>query len=472
MAINNIKTKYILYLLFLWLGYTAVYWRYSNTYIGLKEVSLLGYFAVVQLLITLYSWYKISGVVIDAFSVFTIVFYCFNLSQPILETLGLSVEFRQLWGGGYGTSNNSYFSAVYFSMASALFFHIGALIAHKGSSSGSLLYNDVDNSYIISSIRKAAFVFSLFSAPFYIYNLVKSIAIVQVFGYQGLYNIEYTSRVFAILGDMFTPAMIALFTTSMLDGYRVKLVGVLVDALIFLPPFILGGKANAMIVLAIVYIIIASIKKVNLKRLVLGAVLILGMLYISNIITSTRIEGGRSVAILQEASKESESPIISTIQEMGWSMYPLVLTMESVPYYKDYSYGASYFWAVVSLIPNLGFWSGEHPGKKNDPAQWLNEKSGENYGIGYSMVAGAYNELGYIGLLIMFLYGVLFCKIFANVSPEAAFKKPLQFIFALLFLWYAIKFVRNSLNGIARGLAYYVLPIYLLSKFYIKGKLR
>ena len=168
-----------------------------------------------------------------------------------------------------------------------------------------------------------------------------------------------------------------------------------------------------------------------------------------NLIAMTRTDEGRSLQALKDAKGESENPIVSTIQEMGWSMFPLALTMEAIPAKKDYSYGSSFFWALVSVIPNLGFWDGEHPGKANDPAQWLNDYSGEGYGIGYSMTAGAYNEFGFWGLILMLVYGYVFGRFFSNVSSKRAITSPALFVFSLIFLL-ILFFIRIEAISIAK----------------------
>ena len=438
-----------------------------------EDIQILGFIAIAQFIYTLYSWYYVRGSIFDAYMIFTIVLYAFNLAQPMLESTGLALDYRRLWGGGYGTSNELYLKATYYSLVFVLSFHLGAVLILKKDRS--IAGNSTSPNFNIETkaLMKSALFFSIISAPFYLYNLVQEFLIVRVFGYSGLYTMESSSRTIQIIGDLFTPAMMALFCTSLLRNQHVKQIALLVALLLFLPPLYLGGRTNAMIVLALLFIVYSSIKTINLKKLVVIGFIGIGMLFLMNLIAMARVSDDRSIEALNNVvGEENNNPVIATIEEMGWSLYPLALSMEAIPSSKDYSYGASFFWAVVSVIPNLGFWVGEHPGKKNDPAEWLNNYSTEDYGIGYSMCAGSYNEFGFLGLLLMFIYGTIFCKIFSYVSPQNIKRNPIQYVFALLFLWFAIVFVRNSLNGISRGLLFDVLPIYLLTMFFLQGKKR
>lgn len=461
------QNKYISYSiiagLFLLACYSTYYYNINPNNASLEYVSVLGLFSIVQFIYTLYSWYKVNRTLFDAYTIFTLALYAFNVSQPILEALGLSVGFRRLWGG-FGISYANYFTATYFALVCLIFFHIGALLSLAKQKKAAYGEQTVASGQIIA-LRNVALLFCLFSAFFYLRDLLEQMIIVTQFGYVGIYEIEYTSRTSAILGDMFPPSLLALYCSSLLLRKNELIMTALVFMLLFLPPLYIGGRSNAMIVAAIFLIVYATIRNINLKKFIMIAAASIALLFVMNIVGQTRASEGRSSNTWREAAKEADNPIISTIQEMGWSMYPLALSIEAIPEKKDYSYGTSYFWAMVSCIPNIGFWSGTHPGKKHDPGTWLNKYSSENYGVGYSMTAGVWNEFGPFGFLLMLMYGFIFCKFFSNVSKKNALYRPIQFVFAILFLWYSIKFVRNSFDSFTRQLVFYMLPLYIITQY-------
>lgn len=467
MSFRSKKNKHLLIGLLLSLSYTIMFMTGTNVSPTLEDVSVLGVIALFQLVYIIASWWYIRKSFFDAYIIFVFVLYAFNLGQPILETFGLASEFRRLWDG-YDIPANAYYRATYFSTLFIMFFHLGAVWSLKPVTFSDLKTLGVRESIEIDSVRRASIFICIISAPFYLYNLVHDMLVVRMAGYTGLYEAEEGSRIVGILADLFAPAMMAYFCACLLQKNNVRMSGFLVVALLILPPLYLGGRSNAMIIVALVLIVYASIRTINVRKFLIIGTLAVSMLFLMHIIAVTRTETGQTLSTWQTATEDSDNPVVSTINEMGWTMYPLALTIDAVPKKKEYAYGASYFWAFVSLIPNVGIWNGIHPGKKNDPGYWLNEYSSLNYGIGYSLTAGAYNELGPFGFILMFLYGWFFCLIFSYVSSVHVYKSPLKFIFALLFLWFAIKFVRNSYDSFMRNIVYDVLPMYLLTKMIVK----
>lgn len=55
-------------------------------------------------------------------------------------------------------------------------------------------------------------------------------------------------------------------------------------------------------------------------------------------------------------------------------------------------------------------------------------------------------------------------RVFKYVSFWFAHNNPMEYIMAVLFLWFSIKCVRNGCDGMVRGAAYCMLPLYCLFK--------
>lgn len=461
---NRVRISYLLGIIILFC-YSIVY--FFNPKVSSDSIHVLGVWAFVQFCYSIYSWHKIHNVWFDAYLIFTIALYAFMLGQPILEGLDLSVSYRRLWNGSFNITSNGYYTATYYSMVSTLFFHFGSII---GSIKSNIKISQ-QTSLSFDKMTKVAWFLVIVSLPFYIYLLILQVAVIKTIGYAGLYDWEaYTPRSIMLISDIFTPSMLAVFCSSLLKKKHQYLTSIMVIFLIFLPPFYLGGRSNAMICMAVFLLLYSCINRLNIKHYLLivlsGAI----MLFAMNIVGKIRSGSDRSLQAVQGViDDKNENPICQTIEEMGWSMFPTIKNMEAVPKHYDYSYGTSYFWAIVSIIPNIGFWE-THPGMANDPGTKLGRYVNLGYGMGYSIVAGTYNEFGYFGVVLMFIYGLIFCRIFSFISPNTAVYKPVEFVLALMFLWFSIKFIRNSYDSMVRSIAFYIVPIYFLSKKYGKYK--
>lgn len=456
------KTKYSVFLFIIAVCYT-VYYVSNNASPNLDDVQVLGMFAITQFVFSIYSWYKLRGTILDAYIIFIVAFYAFNVGQPMLQAFGLMGDFRNLWNDWL--TNFQYFDASFYSMLCLFTFHLGALQSLNKK------IDPIEDTEVVSlniqKIGQISGIIALISAPLYIRSLINDYITIQIYGYIGLYEVQSSSRVLDLIGDFFVPSIIVYAYKNLYFKNKVILTTALMVGTIFLPPLILGGRSNAMIILAIILILYSSIRDISKKQWVLIASIVVGSLLLMNIVGKVRSGTNRSMKAYTQASKDNdgENPLVSTLSEMGWSMYPMGLTTTAVPAFRPYDYGASFFWSLFSVVPNIGFWS-EHPSNVHDPSAWLNNYSGVGYGIGYSLIAESYNDFGYCGAIAMFLFGVLFASIFKNVSRQYAFNTPLKFILSILFLWFSIKCVRNSCYGLVRGCVYYILPLFIIFKLY------
>lgn len=451
------KIEYFIYLLLLGFTYTFIYNVNSASFTTSK---ILGCIALLQYVLTIYTWYKTRHSLFDAYIVFITAFYAFNISQPILEGLGVDITYRRLHEEFLSTQE--YYCATFYSMLCLLFFHLGALVEVEKRYRTHVITMDARRN--INAIYKASILCIVISLPFYLYGLVQDYITVQVYGYVGLYEVESKSRIIDIIADFYTPSFIAYYFSSLYKKKKIIIPLIIMVTTIFIPPLILGGRSNAMIILAIIIVVYSSFKKLSLKRvsIILSAIII--ALFLMNVAGQLRQTQDKSLAAYEQMTKDKDSnPVVSTLSEMGWSMFPLGITTTAIPYKKSYDYGASFFWSAFSVIPNVGIWK-EHPSKTHSAASWLNKYSGFSYGIGYSLIAECYNDFGPLCFVFIFFIGLWFTRIFKNVSNWSAHNNPMKYVLSVLFLWFSIKCVRNGCDGMVRGAAYCILPLFCMFK--------
>lgn len=454
---GNSIAKYVALLLLLGLIYTIIYNVNGASY-GMSD--LLGIIALSQFVLTLYTWYKIRHTLFDAYVVFIVAFYVFNISQPILDGLGIDYTYRRLLGDFLSTEE--YYNATFYSMLCLLFFHLGALTEVGKSERVLTVSNNI--SVTVNAIYKASILCVILSLPFYLYGVVQDYITVRIYGYVGLYEVESKSRVLDMIADLYVPSFIAYYFTVLAKNKKLLVPIVIMVVTIFIPPLILGGRSNAMIILAVIIVVYSSFRKISLKKFAVIVSVLVFALLLMNIVGQLRQVQDKSIANYEKMTKGNEgNPIVSTLSEMGWSMYPLGITTTAIPAKRSYDYGASFLWSAFSVVPNIGIWE-EHPSKRHSAASWLNKYSGFSYGIGYSLIAECYNDFGPFCFIFIFFIGMLFTRIFKYVSVWSAHNNPMKYVLAVLFLWFSIKCVRNGCDGIVRGAAYCMLPLYCMFK--------
>lgn len=446
-----------------------VYWIYffeNREAPALDNVKVLGGFAIVQLIYTLWSWHYCERSWINAYTVFILALYAFNLGQPMLEVFNVDIVKRSLVRGAYGVEINTFYRATFVSLLFSLFFHIGALLSSRlqNTLKTVAVKRGISHYCQIRAIKRVATYLGVVTFPFYIYNLIVRMIAVALHGYSVLYNEDVgVVRLFTLIGDFYVPCLICLFFVSEYEKKRIWLIRSIIIATVLLPPFFLGGRSNIMVILAIMYIIYALFNTINIRKLLIVGISLYALLFVFGIIIRTRNEGQKNYALYTQTIKSEEDDLaVSTLVEMGWSLYPLCCVLDITPVQEDYRYGSSYLYALSSLVPNVGFWD-VHPAKLNaNLGDWLKDYMGLNYGPGFSLVAEAYYNFGYLGCMILFFFGIYFTRAFRYVNRDNVLANPILLVIAVVFLWLSIKTVRNSTLAIVRAVFYYSLPMYWL----------
>lgn len=448
---------------------------YQNAFIiGFSQLKILGGFALLQLIYIFWSWHKLTGRYIDAYMVFMIACYAFNLSQPIMEIFDCVAPERSLITHYYWPMS-IYCLGTVVTMAFILCFHFGAILAAKPEKM-KLHHSDPDKYALqLKAIKKVATPLAILSFPFYMYNTVIMMVVSMTMGYGAIYDGDIgTSTLFKLIGDFYVPALISLFLVSQATGKRIWLIAIITVLTAVMPPLIIGGRSNAIIILAVLFIVYSFFHKLSLKRVVIVGLSTYFIFVVFTAISGSRGKIHRDLASMTEQNDDKGNPALFTLSEMGGSLQPLMHCIGILPSKMDYKYGESYLYSITTIVPNMGFWK-EHPAtEKANLGNWLQDYLRINYGPGFSIVAEAYYNFGYFGCLMMLFLGWGFTKIYRLVSRSELMKNPIAFIIAVIFLFFTIKLVRNSFEFAVRAIFYYCLPMYWIMRYtyrkFIKGK--
>ena len=151
----------------------------------------------------------------------------------------------------------------------------------------------------------------------------------------------------------------------------------------------------------------------NKKDILKVGIILATVLMVIPIFKNFRLISNKSITSLMQTIKQSQEDnfIIETIEELGSTMYPYILTERAVPFKQDFKYGESYIASVLMLIPSqlLG---GESFATKAALDTWLQDISSLSYGPGFSILAELYYNFGKIGPVMGFFIGAFYSIIF------------------------------------------------------------
>lgn len=451
----------------------SIYYLFSLAFDFNESYKIFSIFVYLQLFYTLLSWKKIVQTYFDSYLLFTIALYAFSLGHSFLDLFG-AVEEKFSLIKSWNISPAKYLYAEYLSLILLLSFHFGAIHSCKNVN---LEKSKGNIGNIVYALKIVGVLGTMFSFPFFIYSLYIDVNTIVTQGYMGLYdseNLEYGSAsYYRLLADIFVPSVICLLLYAELTKQKRFWTYGFAIFFICLPPLFIGNRTNAVIMCAIMFLVYSLFNKISYKRFLLWGVIGYFSVFLLVLVRNAR-SGVEKVPFTESfvmSGETDNNPFTSLLSEMGWSMYPIVKTIKiKGEIGEQYLYGNSFLWSVTTIMPNL-FWE-KHPAKVHaDMSNWLTQKLGFSFGIGFSLLAEMYANFGVFGFLPMYLLGYMFVKLFRYSTPIHCMKNLVLTTVSIIFLWFIIRIVRNSFLDTVRFLFYYVLPFYVfLMHFSRKNK--
>lgn len=413
----------------------------------------------------LWSWKKLTGHVFDPYGLFLMAATVFNGGQAVLEVFHLNEE--GILADRF--SPQTIFNTLFLVTLGLASLHLGALIsAMKRTTGVEGTATAPKNVSPQESIRLVGWLLLLISLPSAIILFRDAISIVLAGGYSALFENGAATGLEAgprVLASFLVPA--ALFLLVGGKGTRSSIV---VSVIVLLGyssiQLFLGYRYHAtMPVVAYVWLWHRYIRRIAFPTLLsAGAVVFFVVFPVVGLIRNTSGAERLSVNYLMKAFTSLENPGIAAISEMGGSMGTVSHTLDLVPNARDYDMGASYYYASLTLFPNL-FW-GIHPSIAHGTASkwliWLVNPyiASRGGGLGFSIIAEAYLNFGWLGApvvlgLIGFLYGKF--VLWADRSYDPAKLAMVACFFAFFTL-----IARGESALITRPLLWYALGPYAL----------
>jgi len=415
----------------------------------------------------LWSWFALRRTLFEPYALFMIAAFLFNGAQALLELLGMNPS-GILQGK---VSEEILTQSLYLVAISALCLHAGALVAFSRKSAPK---RESDDPARQRATRLAGWILLAISFVPAIRLLKGSFDLVLDYGYLGLYKQQAAVPVVWALSALLVPAIIFLLAGSKSNRptqvFCLATVGVYAGANLFL-----GARGAAvMSCVAVAWVFESTIRRIP-RSLIL--VLTIAALIVFSLVRETRDMGGRYRMSLQSQVQtlyNLDNPVSSAIAEMGHTLVTVTHTVTLVPDVRPFDLGVSYLYAIVSVMPNLG-WE-VHPTVAHGLlCDWLigivdPVIANSGGGLGFSFIAEAYLNFGwYGGPLWLGVIGFFVATLF--LAADGA--DPARQALVASFLSFFLVFARGESAIVARGLIWYAVAPFLLAKILtVRGRAR
>jgi len=446
------KVLLIHLLLSLWLSVFAFLCRTLSPEYGLGLASVT---FTVSAVWVIGSW-KISGRKwMTPYAIFLLAALAFNGGQILLYTFDRDYDMLQK-----RVSVETLVTTVLVVTGSIMFLHLGALLVPhtKLKSTRTVEGARIGERYVSLSLLVISFVPSVLTFG----RAVKSIA---TKGYMaGLYQGDVSfgaDNAAALIAQFLLPAVF-LLVASHRNSRLVRRVSVLLVVLYAVTYLFIGVRSAAMMsLLGFAWLWEFHVAKLP-RHFLLGTTA--GILFLLPCIAALRNADtqGRTTLAEDAVSGVMSSPVHALLGETGNSMLTVAHTIDLYPSARSYDTGASYGYALLTILPNV-FGTELHPSVAHGRlADWLVETIDPTIaaiggGYGYSFIAEAYANFGITGVLgFSLLLGLLLQGLY---SWTCAYPAAHRVAFTASVLSMILIYVRGESGSIVRGLIWYgVLP--------------
>lgn len=443
---------------------------FGSTIPDVVYISAVGFAIVVGWMIV--SWRLASGSFFNPYSLFIIAAAVFNGGDAFLELLHLNDN--GILRGKFDDA--SIVRTVLFCAVSLACVHTGALIAaFKASRGGRRQIVEKATFQTHMALGFALLGIALVPA---ILLFRTNISDVVAEGYMSLFQRDAETGIAAwkfILMQFLLPAAFILLAGST-RLRSVRLLSVLIILLFAVLDYFLGYRSPATAALAsFAWIWHTRVKKLPvIPTLAIAGVVVFILFPTIRVYRTTVGDERLRLSTFTQILESYDNPAIASVEEMGDTMKTVAYTMQLVPSAKEYEHGASYGFALLGLLPNV-FGTPVHPSVAHGtPSAWLIKTvepgtANAGGGWGYSFIAEAYLNFGWIGPCLVLL--PLGWMIGTLQFWSERVNTPAAVGFAATVLFFMLLYVRAETSNVLRGVVWYgILPYVSVKLIAARGR--
>jgi oligosaccharide repeat unit polymerase len=441
------------------LGIILVY--LNSPYIDIQRFIYLASITLVFLFLwSIGSWYILTKKLFDPYALFFTAAVLFNGGQSFLAVFDLNKA--GFLDGEF--SSHIILKLLFMVILGLIAFHFGGILS-RATDKGQL---SKGTCFTAQSVRLVGWGLLFISILPVIFELKNAFIVVVSSGYSALFQREIGTGFNAanrVLSSFLIPAVMFLLAGSKGRKTEIIISGIAIVSYSMVG-FFLGSRSRAVMpLIAYAWVWHRRISPIP-PAVFIGSGIALIFIVFPVVRFTRNIAGAErlSFAVYRNTFSSIDNPFVVTLSGMGRSMQAVAYTLELVPKVRPFDIGQGYLYALLTVVPNL-FWD-VHPTVSHGLAgEWLTSvvapaKFARGQGLGYSFIAEAYLNFGWIGVFpVLMIIGFLFGKfVLWGEKPREPAKMATLASFLSYFLFYA----RNELAPVIRFLSWYALLPYFL----------
>ncbi len=414
-----------------------------------------------------WSWKQMSGTWFDPYMLFLLSAVLFNGGHAILEVFNMNEA--GILDGKF--LNDTTVMALFLVGVGIAWMHLGAMLsAVMVGGRRRMLQAMLVAVHGAPEVRQIGWLLFIVSVVPLSVLMWRSFNVVLQEGYFALYQQEAGTGLMAgpqVLATFFVPA--ALFMLAGAGGSRLCVAVSVFLILGYSSVALFLGMRSAAIAPLTAYAWVWHRCRAEIPRWVLAAGSAILLVVVIPLVGSIRTTAGSeraSAETMMSALFSVESAVVAGVSEMGGSLRTLAHTIELVPGVRPFDDGVGYLYALLTVFPNL-FWDVHPSVARGTPSAWLTATvdpviAALGGGYGYSFMAEAFLNFGYIGVpIVLFVIGLLFGRFVAWGSCSS---EPLRIATLASYLAFFLIYARSDATRIVRPLIWYTLLPYLTAR--------
>lgn len=421
-----------------------------------------------------WSWFHVTGSIFDPYVLFMVSIFLFNGSAAFLYIF--NYPYRDSLGVNF--TDTVLLESLLFVILSVMAVNYGSLLAaqrkfERSTNTASI----IDKHNMAEAVYRVGVAMLLLSFIPTIVFMRENILTVLESGYGGIFTKESATGFGAwsnVLSGFYIPGVYFLLLGGK-DKRHVRAISILLISIYAIAYLYIGSRNRA--ILPIIVFLWLWNKYISRFRLinVIVIILLLTVLFffafpLIRLIRAVPGEERTAYDYLQTL-KELKNPIVSPFAEMGGSFRTVTYTFSLVPSDRNYDYGASYIYALFTIVPNFA-WDIHPTIARGTWSDWLvkrvspytAEKGG---GYGFSCIAEAYANFGWFSFLLFLFLGYYIAKLALSAMNA---ENPAKVALLASFLPQLLFFARSESAILVRQIVWYALLPYLFAVVLYKRK--